>query len=153
MSRERTEYGASVRDGVNPFQRPITSVRQHELIVAGREAMHAQLESLAECDVTVRPPVKRGSAVMDEFSFRRKDAANIDRLILFERLRKLVDFVQEDDGVVLVYVDHRRYDWRAPGLDLTTSQCLVVVAVLFASASLAAWTCQLTLPGWLWSAP
>lgn len=107
------------------------------MIVEGRAALIERLEKLTACDVEHIDTGNRGGAVMDEFAFRRADIAHVDRIALIQKLRSLVDLVRDEEGVVLVYVDHRRYDWRAPGLDLTAGQCLLLSLVVLLASALA----------------
>lgn len=137
MSRGSNDDRGLRPEGVNPFRVSALPDWQTRAIETGREAMLSRLEELTSRPVKIGTPVARGSATMDEFSFRRADLVRVDRLVLFDRLRALADHVQEEEGVVLVYVNQRRYfEWRAPGLDLSAGQCTLVLLVLLLMAAL-----------------
>lgn len=138
MSLRATD-SARVREGINPFERGPNLPEHQQMIEEGREATLKQIESLTECEVKFVQTVSRGARTFDQFSFRTVATAHRNQIQLFAKLEKLFGPARLCEGLVLVYVDQRRYDSRlaAPiGLDLTLGQSLLVAALILVLAAL-----------------
>lgn len=137
VTRTRSSSVGRAREGINPYEREVSSPQQEQSIEVGRETMLRKLEALVGCQVKFVQTVMRGSEPMDQFSFRSADTSHRDQIGLFAKLQALAGTARTSEGVTLVFVRQSRYDHRAPGLDFTPCQCAFIVAMTLLALALA----------------